>query len=173
MNIIEKTKKYACESHANTNHHYDFGVPYESHLKMVHDFAKHFISLVNDEDHENVLAACWTHDIIEDARQTYNDVLTNTNYIIAELTYALTNNKGKNRDERANKDYYDGINDTPNASFIKLCDRIANITYGRTNRPGLFKKYKKENAHFIASLNTYGLNAMVDYLDDIFNNNVN
>ncbi|WP_298473442.1 hypothetical protein [uncultured Maribacter sp.] len=63
--------------------------------------------------------ACWVHDIIEDARETYIDVLENTNVTIAELAYALTNEKGRTRKERANDAYYRGIQKTPNASFVK------------------------------------------------------
>lgn len=173
MNIIEKSKQYACVSHANTNHYYDYDKPYSTHLEMVYNMAKHFISLVNDEDHNDVLAACWTHDIIEDARQTYNDVLENTNRTVAELTYALTNEKGRNRLSRANKEYYEGIRHFENASFIKLCDRIANVTYSKQSKSGMYLKYKKENDHFIASIDTYGLTIMVEYLDNIFNNNTN
>lgn len=168
MNIIEQSKKYACISHANTNHHYDFDKPYSVHLEMVHNMAKHFISLVNEEDQDDVLAACWTHDIIEDARQTYNDVLKNTNSNVAELTYALTNEKGRNRDARANKAYFEGIRHLENASFIKLCDRIANVTYSKQTRSSMFKKYQKENEFFLESIDTYGLDIMVQYLNEIF-----
>jgi len=167
MNIVEKSKKYACESHANTNHYYDFDKPYSTHLNMVYNIAKHFISLVNDEDQDNVLAACWTHDIIEDARQTYDDVLKNTNKTIADITYALTNEKGKNRKERANNKYFEGIRNIPNSSFVKLCDRIANVTYSKKNKSPMFIKYKKENSIFVKSIDQFGLKPMIQYLDDI------
>ena len=37
--------------------------------------------------------------------------------------------KGRNRGERANDLYYQGIRQTKFASFIKMCDRLANIQY--------------------------------------------
>ena len=84
--------------------------------------AEKFIYLVAEEERENVLCACWVHDIIEDARETYNDVKKNTNETVAELAFALTNEKGKNRNERANDKYYQEMQETPNAVFIKYCD---------------------------------------------------
>jgi hypothetical protein len=48
----------------------------------------------------------------------------------ADIIYAVTNDKGKNRKERAGVKYYEGIRKTPGAVFVKLCDRIANVQYG-------------------------------------------
>ena len=76
--MIEKAKEYAIYCHDMTAHQYD-GKPYDTHLQMVFDTAKKFIHLIPAEQHENVLAACWVHDVIEDCRQTYNDVKNATN----------------------------------------------------------------------------------------------
>jgi len=61
----------------------------------------------------------------------------------------VTNEKGKNRAERANKRYYDGIVETPGATFVKLCDRFANLRYGKMMKSPMFEKYKKEQDHFL------------------------
>ncbi len=119
MSILEKTKAYAIRKHKAVNQKYD-KFDYDFHLNMVYEIAQKFIHLVDSDERENVLAGCWVHDIIEDARETYNDVRKETNETIAELAYALTNEKGRNRTERANNKYYQGIRDTKNASFIKF-----------------------------------------------------
>jgi len=57
------------------------------------------------------------HDSIEDARLTYNDVMkvarnmmTEEQALMAtEIVYALTNEKGRTRAERAGEKYYQGI----------------------------------------------------------------
>ena len=76
-----------------------------------------------------------------------------------EITYALTNDKGRTRAERAGEKYYQGIRETPYAPFVKLCDRLANITYScaGTNRDNLRMKevYKSEVPHFLASINPH------------------
>ncbi|MDW7692513.1 phosphohydrolase [Flammeovirgaceae bacterium SG7u.111] len=161
--MLDKTKKFAISEHANCNHMYD-GKPYATHLQMVADVAERFLYLIPEAKRETVLCGCWVHDLIEDARQTYNDVKKETNEEIAELAYALTNEKGKNRKERANDKYYQGIRETPFASFIKMCDRIANFEYSKKSRSRMTEVYKKENAEFISKIYVEGLDDMVDYL---------
>lgn len=149
--MVERAKKYALYCHSSTNHFYD-GKPYSTHLQMVVDVANQFISLLPTEAHTDVLAACWVHDCIEDCRQTYNDVKKATNERIAELAYALTNEKGRTRHERANAKYYQGIRETPFAVFVKLCDRAANVEYSVRNKSGMLQKYKDEHPDFEKAL---------------------
>ena len=47
----------------------------------------------------------------------------------AEIVYALTNEKGRSRAERAGEKYFQGIRETPYAPCVKLADRLANTTY--------------------------------------------
>ena len=145
--IIKKAEKYARKVHKETNHKYDGG-DYIVHLEMVVDVANGFKHLLPEEERDMVIASCWTHDVIEDCRETYNDVVNSTNKDVAEITYALTNEKGKNRKERANDKYYQGIRDTEFADFVKICDRIANILYSKIKKSRMFLKYKDEYPEF-------------------------
>lgn len=114
--IIEIAQHYACLEHELVNQTYGKEKhPYSFHLHEVVSLAKKFIKLIPEEHRANVIAAGWCHYLIEDARCTYNDVMANTNYQVAELVYALTNEKGKTRKERANDKYYQGIRETPHA----------------------------------------------------------
>lgn len=74
----------------------------------------------------------------------------------AEVVYALTNDKGRTRSERAGEHYYAGIRDTPYAPFVKLCDRLANMTYSfnGTNDANnhMHKVYASEWSHFIQAI---------------------
>ena len=167
MQLLEKTKRYAIQKHKDTNHKYGEH-DYDFHLNMVYETAKKFIHLVDPQEQENVLAACWVHDIIEDARETYNDVKKETNGTIAELAYALTNEKGRNRAERANEKYYKGIRETRNASFIKFCDRIANVTHSKKNGSRMFEKYKDENEDFISKIYVSECEEISEYLKGLF-----
>ena len=103
--FINKAREYAILKHSETNHKYD-GKPYDVHLKMVYDFGCKYIHILpNNETIEEVLASCWTHDVIEDCRETYNDVKKVLGEKVADIVYALSNEKGKNRSERANSKY--------------------------------------------------------------------
>jgi (p)ppGpp synthase/HD superfamily hydrolase len=168
--VVENAQKYAIKCHRETNHTYD-NLPYEVHLRMVYDFGVRFEHLLPQNTKEYALAACWTHDTIEDCRQTYNDVKTACGEQVAELTYALTNLKGKNRKERAGDAYYEGIRNTPMARFVKLCDRLANVKYSlETGDNRMWQTYKQENPHFTSQLYDEALQEMFDELEKLFQN---
>lgn len=153
--IEVKAKKFAIQAHQNVNHFYG-SVPYSTHLEDVVNFAKSFMTvipgLIKEEDKEDVLAACWCHDVIEDTRKTYNDVKKETNERVAEIVFALTNEKGKTRKERANDKYYEGIKKTQYATFVKLCDRAANMKHSEDTGSSMSEMYKKELSDFIGKL---------------------
>lgn len=166
MTINEKARIYAIEKHRDANHMYD-QYPYEFHLQMVVNAAKQFLHLIPEEAQHNVLAGCWVHDVIEDARETYNDVKKALNEDVAELAYALTNDKGRNRSERAGKKYYEGIRNTPYATFIKLCDRIANVTHSKNTGSRMLNVYRKENTAFVEKLHDEKYVEVIAYLEDL------
>lgn len=160
-----KIRKYADFCHESTNHLYD-GQPYRVHLNYVIFFAGMFNRFVPVEKIEIVFAACSCHDLIEDTRQTYNDVKKNTSEEVADIVFAVTTEKGKTREERNNDKYYYGILATPYALFVKLCDRLANTEYSKKTGSSMFKTYQQEYPHFRGKLSTYGqYTEMFDYLD--------
>ena len=165
---IELAKKYALKCHREANHKYDKTKPYSVHLQIVFDYGKKYAWLLNTEQHAiNALAACWTHDTIEDTRQTYNDVKKVLGIDIAEITFALTNEKGRTRHDRASAHYYMGIRQTTVASFVKMCDRLANVKYSKDTGGDMLEKYKSEQSNFKFQLYTPLLKEMWDELDEL------
>lgn len=146
-----KIISFAIEAHNNTNHLYD-GKPYSVHLAMVAMIAQKYIDCIPTHAQSDVLSACWLHDTIEDCRITYNDVKQVAGETVANIVYAVTNEKGKNRKERANEAYYDGIRKTMWAKYVKLCDRVANVQYSYDNMSRMYVVYQKENDAFLQSL---------------------
>lgn len=157
IEFVEKARDFAIKHHEETNHLYD-GKPYRFHLEMVFAFALKYIYLIPVKYRHIVLAAIWLHDTIEDCRLTYNDIKKATNYQVAEIVYALSNEKGKTRAERANSKYYKGIRTIIYAVFAKLADRLGNGKYsyeksiGQITAGSMFDKYGAENDKFIWSL---------------------
>jgi (p)ppGpp synthase/HD superfamily hydrolase len=155
---IEEIKNYAIKAHADTNHRYG-DHPYSVHLIRVVDIAEEYYDTVfgtpihkqTEEYKKDVIGACWCHDLIEDARQTFNDVIENTgSNEIASIVYAVTNEKGRSRHERANDKYYEGIrNKGLSAMFVKICDRIANYEFSKENGSNMAGRYRKEMLEFI------------------------
>lgn len=121
-------------------------------MRLVLEFAKKYIHLIPEDKRVIVLAACYAHDAIEDCRLTYNDVKESLGVEVADIVYALTNDKGKNRKQRAGENYYKGIRETEFATFVKLCDRFANLNYSTLVGSRMSDMYKKEMPHFIKSI---------------------
>lgn len=173
LSIEEIAKDYAIRRHREVNHHYNALYPYAFHLQMTAEIAQKFIHLIPKEDRPDVIGGCWTHDIIEDARETYSNVKQNTNEVIAEYAYACCNEKGKTRGERANKKYYDEIKAYKHASFIKLCDRIANVTFSINEKSSMYNMYKKEFDNFYENLYDGRFDEMWNYLKQLLSNETN
>ena len=166
---IEAIRQSAHELHQSVNQTYGDDLPYGYHLDMVVQGIRDFGHLVcvREADVLPLFFGGYYHDSIEDARLTYNDVmktarqfLTEEQAIMAtEIVYALTNDKGRTRAERAGEKYYKGIRETPYAPFVKLCDRLANIVYScaGNGRDNLHMKevYKSEVPHFLANINPH------------------
>ena len=164
---IGEIRLAAHELHQSVNQSYGGNLPYGFHLDMVGEGISDYGHLVcaREEDVVPLFFGGYFHDSIEDARQTYNDVMrmahkwmTEEQALMAtEIVYALTNDKGRTRAERAGEKYYAGIRQTPYAPFVKLCDRLANITYSCSvdnGRDGCRMReiYKREMPHFLPSL---------------------
>lgn len=164
--VIAQIGESAHALHAHVNQMYDKQHPYGFHLDMVAEGVKRYGHIVcdNEEDVIPLFFGAFYHDSIEDARLTYNDVMrtakrwmTDQQALLAtEMVYALTNEKGRTRAERANDKYYQGIRETPYAPFLKLADRLANITYScsHSNDSNLHMKqvYQTELPHFLEAI---------------------
>lgn len=148
--------------------------PYSFHLEMtkniVMENAQEFnMGNTNRDECVKLLLASIEHDLIEDTRYSYNDVYNlninilssylneekNSYYVIkyskeiTEIVYILTNEKGRNRDERHNENYWNGIIQNETALYIKLCDMYANMLTSKyiLYNPSLYKMYDKELHH--------------------------
>lgn len=165
-NVIEDIRQSAHHLHEHVNQTYDKVHPYGFHLDMVADSVYKYGHevCVGERDILPMFFGAYYHDSMEDARQTYNDVMRIAKQwmddefalIATEIVYALTNEKGRTRAERAGEKYYQGIRETAYAPFIKLSDRLANITYSFThgNEANVYMKgvYRTELPHFLEAI---------------------
>ena len=99
---------------------------------------------------------------------TYNDIKKLIGEFSTEIVHAVTNEKGKTREERANKTYYLNIRKVPMASFVKMCDRIANVRYSKLIGSRMYEKYKRENEHFMVGVDADQFPKMKQCLIDLF-----
>ena len=163
FNTISSIAKNAEQIHNEVNQKYD-GESYFVHLSSVAHYVEVYGHNVweNENDILPLIFGAYFHDFIEDARLTYNDVkaiaskymTSEQAYIATEIAYALTNEKGRNRAEKANDKYYLGIRETPFAPFVKMCDRFANMSYSSMKNSRMIDVYKKELEHFLDCITT-------------------
>ena len=183
---IEEVRECAHMLHESVNQQYDKKHPYGFHLDMVADSVFKYGHLICQSEHDVVplFFGAFYHDSIEDARMSYNDVTKAARlfmdeeqaYMAAEMVYALTNDKGRTRAERAGERYYQGIRETPYAPFLKLADRLANTTYSFThcNKENVHMKeiYREEMPHFLEAINAHSddprLALPQEMIDDIY-----
>ena len=167
---IDRFRDAAWKLHESVNQFYDGSLPYGYHLSMVADAALRWghSVVVAPADFLPVVFAALFHDSIEDARLSYNDLLRLAASLLAddalaltatEIVYALTNDKGRTRAERAGEHYYAGIRSTPYAPFVKLCDRYANTLHSHSDasgkHPHMLRVYRSEWPHFIEAINAH------------------
>ena len=137
MTKIEKAMSFAAHRHAGQMYGQ---FPYVKHLQDVYELAVKF-SLS-----ENVKAAAWLHDTLEDTQTFTFELEEQFGTEIADLVYAVTG-YGDNRKQR-NADAMRKILENKEAAHLKICDRIANILECERTDKKKLKMYLKEHEGF-------------------------
>ena len=120
MSIQEKAEQFAKQRHIGMTR--DGGKPYLTHLEGIVNRLKKIG--VNDED---LLAAGWLHDIIEDTDTTFDDINSIFGKNVAVLVLSLTKDKKLSKKE-LKRQYIEQIKNAPwQAQLIKLCDIASNL----------------------------------------------
>lgn len=139
-----RAQRYATVVHGGQI--YNDEVPYVDHLTEVFAVVKRFCL----SDDPVIACAAWLHDAIEDTRTSYNDIKKRFGVDVAELVYAVTDERGRDRTERHVKTY-PKIKGNIKATQLKLADRIANVEYGSATG-GKQAMYRDEHNEFEESI---------------------
>lgn len=165
-------------------------LPYSFHLDAVEAQGKKFLHLLPDVDVVNeensrshpveikeiVKFALISHDAIEDARMTYNDlkeIMADMmgNYkaavMAADIVYCVTDEKGKSRAERKSDKYYQELKENRLAVFVKLADLAANTLFSKLSGSKMYDKYKKEWPKFKKKVYIPEYREFFDYVENI------
>lgn len=142
--MTNEERAYLVATQAHANQQYDI-YPYTFHLKQVANIAK---NLGYDE---SIVISCILHDVLEDTSLSYNDIKKAFGEEVAEIVYCVTDELGRNREERKSKTY-PKIRSNWKAVVVKICDRIANAEQSKLYNPKLFNMYKLEHVIFVDNL---------------------
>lgn len=126
MNIINITfiaKKYATEKHRGQKR--KTGEDYIIHPIAVAKFVKKYKKSHNID---NLIAAAYLHDVLEDTDATYYELVKLFGYNVASLVMELTTDEDiKNKIGKKQYLAYKLKNMTSWSLVIKLCDRLHNV----------------------------------------------
>ena len=118
----------------------------DAHLSKVAEIARKYSNLYY-LDTDIVGAIGWLHDVLEDTKCTYDELLTKFDSTIADTVYAVTDEIGFSSRKLRKLHSYSKIRSSRLAVYIKLCDRLVNVSNG-----GKLDMYYKEHYAFKAAL---------------------
>ena len=104
---------------------------------------------------EQLLAAAWLHDTLEDTDTTVEDLREAFGDDVANIVDRLTDQPGRNRRERQARTHA-RIREDPRAVRVKLADRIANVEAALEQKSNLRGMYRKEYPRFRQDLHRPG-----------------
>ena len=168
-----------CDAHdIGVNQKYAGIHPYSFHLEQTAKFARKFRDLLSPELLNLSEVVAYGHDILEDTHLTYNDVMIIVSSAfrnpedavnIVEAIFHCTEYKGRTREERKPVEFYQELVTDELAVFIKLCDMMANVTYGIATSSRMPYTYEQEfESKFTRYAYLEKFKPMYDYLASLF-----
>jgi (p)ppGpp synthase/HD superfamily hydrolase len=151
------------------NQKYNKTLPYSFHLKMVASQVDKFKYLINKKDYEIAYKSAFGHDLIEDARMTWNDIYDISGKEVADVIFACTDLRGKNRKERHGVEYFNVLKENRIAVFVKISDVIANVKFGLLTNSHMYEKYKSEFLNLKSEIYLKEFDDMFSYLERLLN----
>ena len=147
--LIERAKAFALNAHKDQMHG---SVPISEHLNAVAGKAekmanKYYGHKWDIDFKENVIAAAWLHDTIEDTDTTVQDILTEFGESVAEIVSDVTDGPGKNRLERHLNTYY-RTRCSDLSILVKMCDRWHNQKRSTEKSESFMEMYHREYLYF-------------------------
>lgn len=141
--VVQKAHDWAVIYHANQKY---LDSPYMKHLQDVVNVLWEFGHHTDD-----LFAAAWLHDILEDTSCPLMLLLHEFGNEITELVHAVTDGQGGTRRQK-NAEAYRKMQLVPRATIVKLADRIANVRASIESGTKHLEMYQHEHHEFSNSL---------------------
>ena len=127
MTNVKDAANFALKAHKGQRYG---SKPYSYHLAQVFQNTRKY----GGSDLEQ--AAAWLHDVVEDTSVTTTELVREFGSNVAKIVDLVSNRGSKEAT-------FNRIRSNPRAVFVKLCDRLANVSEGAKNN-----KYRKEHPLF-------------------------
>lgn len=175
---LEKIKNYAQDCYDKSNCQYGDGNNYFVHINMVYDiiYTHKLIFIDNDEtsksDFTVTLAGACCHDLLEDTKESYNDIAKVCGKDVADVVLAVTDVPADNRLMKHLNTMHKTVKDY-RAIILKMADILANATYSKLQGSSMYNKYVAEYAYrrpiFKMALEWYKSDIDMDYVEQLWN----
>ena len=151
MTLTDKARIYATSAHAAVGQKRKYtNEPYINHPAAV-------VQIVSTVPHtDEMIAAAWLHDVVEDTQVTIEDIAAEFGPVVASLVGDLTDvspPEDGNRAARKAIDREHSAKASPQAKTIKLADLIDNTRSIVQHDPEFAKVYLAEKALLLPFLN--------------------
>lgn len=147
-NVAERALDFALQMHAGQKRKYT-GEPYITHPIAV-------AAILRDHGFdEEVIAAAYLHDVVEDTPATYDQLIERFGYRVANLVADVTDRsrpEDGNRARRKEIDRQHLMHAHPDAQSIKVADLIDNTKSIVERDPSFARVYLREKAQLLAVL---------------------
>lgn len=149
MNLVEKARVFALAAHSAVKQVRKYtGEPYINHPAHVVQILQ-----AHGVHQEEMLAAAWLHDVVEDTGVEIRDIEREFGRCVADLVAGLTDVSVPEDGNRAVRKAIDRAHtavQSPACQNIKLADLISNTTSIRQYDPGFAKTYLIEKRLLLA-----------------------
>ena len=143
METFKIIREYAEKCHDDANCKYNGG-SYMFHVdKVVYAVETYQDIFIYKSDKEITIAAAYGHDLVEDAKQTFNDMKTILGVEAAKVVLRVTDVPAENRLMKHLLTMGKTVEDY-RAIILKMCDIWANATYSKTSGGSMYSKYVEE-----------------------------
>lgn len=167
---LERAKRLAEKAHSGQT----YGeYPYTHHLFGTWDVLGKYGFTGREPDRrsrersQRLILAAMLHDTLEDTDLTYGELEGEFGREVADLVFAVTNEPGANRRERFLRTY-PKIRAHPDATILKLADRIANVIHALQSNWDILGMYCGEWREFEKALRVPGeCDAMWEHLESL------
>ncbi len=162
MLLRTKARKFALKHHGEQK----YGeYPYSIHLDAVAELVRQY--------GETAVVIAYLHDVVEDTAVTLAEVENAFGTLVADCVTILTDEPGKDRQERKEKTYRKMAHvrgEAEIALLVKAADRLANMRACiADNKERLLTIYRKEHPFFQKAARRLGLcDELWDQLDELF-----
>ena len=141
---LTKIEKYAEKCYSDANCHYgDDGGSYMIHIRMVVDFLLKYDIFKSLDDSIHTVGAAFCHDLMEDAKQTYNNISMVAGKDVADIVLGVTDVPAENRLMKHLLTMGKTVRDY-RAIILKMADIYSNAKYSKESGSSMYPKYVAE-----------------------------